>query len=1004
MLETHAPRVIQHIKTYKKHYAFWIFWTYAIVKAILLFAGFFGLMNLGQTFAANSDDGLIISEYIEGSSNNKAIELYNGTANDIDLFNYRISVYANWGTTPSSVSLWGTLVAGDTYIIANPSANWTILALADTTSSVIAFNWDDVVSLYNITYDYHVDVIWQIGLDPGAYRSGGGVSTLDRTLVRKYHIIQWDQDGTNAFDPSLERDMYAIDTTWYLGFHDMNTAPEWTIIYDPFTGTTGSVTASITFNESNVTITNPWWSYDYIFTDNWSFTFEFVDEYGLSWSATAIVTRIDQESSGTILLPGDIVFITVNSDNPDAFEFVSRVDIVTGTKIYFTDKAWSGDDTWAISEGTIRFIASWSITAGTPVYFESWYQYLYPTVRAYMNWPETPYQWEFNLRHLWDNIFIHQSTIYTDNTTNLIYGLWFGWDWAWLDIPDISLESWNSYIPSSLMLDTTANRWKDYDNVQYNCVNTWMRSSGFLNDVANSGNWVGDDGTRYPSITTTSCTFDATKPQVTINTWLTQQSPTSGTSVKFIAEFSEPIQWSTFDCSDITLIGTIGSETCSGITEISLNDGTTFEIEITVAGDGTVIAELYSGKVLDINGNPNDDFIAMNNTVIVDNTPPVITRLGSNPVNTEYLLTYVDAWATALDTNDGDITANIVTWGTINTAVLGTYTGTYDVTDAAGNHATQVTRTVNVVDTTPPVITRLGSTPVSIVVGSIYIDAWVTASDNYDGNITSGIVTSGTVNVNVIGSYVITYNVTDTHSNVAIQVTRTVNVVAVVTQSQWWGGGSSMQKDYCLDGDFSPSYYDNTCGTKTNGGNNTHGSAYDCTIEWSTYSSEANDAFLHACNLGMTESTSLKNIDIKEYILRKDVAKIISLFAVKELDMQPDIERTCRFSDIRNESEDLQSYMELSCQLWIMGLKKDGTPDTIFKPNNYVTRAQFGTMLSRLIYGDMYNVALGSKTPWYYNHLQALQKNEIMMQISNPTIKKEMKGWIMLMLYRISQK
>ena len=87
-----------------------------------------------------------------------------------------------------------------------------------------------------------------------------------------------------------------------------------------------------------------------------------------------------------------------------------------------------------------------------------------------------------------------------------------------------------------------------------------------------------------------------------------------------------------------------------------------------------------------------------------------------------------------------------------------------------------------------------------------------------------------------------------------------------------------------------------------------------------------------------------------------------------------------------------------------MGLKQNGNPDTIFNPNQYVNRAIFGTMLSRLLYGNENNIPLNSTTPWYQNHLKALQSDGIMTQISNPITRKEIKGWIMLMMYRISQK
>jgi hypothetical protein len=162
----------------------------------------------------------------------------------------------------------------------------------------------------------------------------------------------------------------------------------------------------------------------------------------------------------------------------------------------------------------------------------------------------------------------------------------------------------------------------------------------------------------------------------------------------------------------------------------------------------------------------------------LDTTPPVITLVGTTPITKEFGSTYTDAGATALDDVDGVITSSIVTVNPVNTSILGVYVVTYNVSDAAGNPAVQVTRTVNVVDTTLPVITRLGLNPASVVVSNVYTDAGATALDNVDGNITASIVTVNPVNTAVIGAYTVTYNVTDSSGNVAVQRTRTVNVIA----------------------------------------------------------------------------------------------------------------------------------------------------------------------------------------------------------------------------------
>jgi hypothetical protein len=79
-----------------------------------------------------------------------------------------------------------------------------------------------------------------------------------------------------------------------------------------------------------------------------------------------------------------------------------------------------------------------------------------------------------------------------------------------------------------------------------------------------------------------------------------------------------------------------------------------------------------------------------------DSTPPVIQLRGDSTVNVTIDSTYSDPGATANDREDGDVTSRIVTTSTVNTAVLGTYTITYAVSDLAGNAAAPVIRTVNV--------------------------------------------------------------------------------------------------------------------------------------------------------------------------------------------------------------------------------------------------------------------------------------------------------------------
>ena len=102
--------------------------------------------------------------------------------------------------------------------------------------------------------------------------------------------------------------------------------------------------------------------------------------------------------------------------------------------------------------------------------------------------------------------------------------------------------------------------------------------------------------------------------------------------------------------------------------------------------------------------------------------------------------------------------------------------------DAAGN-GSNVSNTVSVTyDDVQPVIVVTGSNPVQVDQFTSYADAGATASDNTDGDITANIVAdTSNVNMNVVGFYTVTYDVTDTAGNDAVQATRTVEVVANTT-------------------------------------------------------------------------------------------------------------------------------------------------------------------------------------------------------------------------------
>ncbi len=107
--------------------------------------------NLGDhTVTCGPTDDLIISEYVEGSSYNKAIEIYNGTGQAVNLATegYAIDIYFNGSTLPgTTIQLSGILADGDAFVVAQDNAHPDILGVADQTTAAILFSGDDTIVL-----------------------------------------------------------------------------------------------------------------------------------------------------------------------------------------------------------------------------------------------------------------------------------------------------------------------------------------------------------------------------------------------------------------------------------------------------------------------------------------------------------------------------------------------------------------------------------------------------------------------------------------------------------------------------------------------------------------------------------------------------------------------------------------------------------------------------------------------------------------------------------------
>lgn len=193
--------------------------TFSSIRAYVLINNGTTVEEILSAPAAITSD-LIISEYLEGSSNNKAIEIFNGTGSSIDLSSYSIKLYTNGSPTAgTTLVLSGTILNGETYVISNSGSNATILAIADITNGVANFNGDDAIEL--LKNDVVIDTFGVVGEDPGTSWAVGSGSSAEYTLVRKTSVI-----SPNVSWNVNEWEVYPQDTTSFLGSHSLQTATD----------------------------------------------------------------------------------------------------------------------------------------------------------------------------------------------------------------------------------------------------------------------------------------------------------------------------------------------------------------------------------------------------------------------------------------------------------------------------------------------------------------------------------------------------------------------------------------------------------------------------------------------------------------------------------------------------------------------------------------------------------------------------------------------------------
>ena len=184
-----------------------------------------GLLGVAPATASGA---VFFSEYVEGNTNNKALEIYNSSGAPVDLAvgGYEIRIYQNGGGAPAPITLplTGTIAPGDVLVIVNSSATPALLALADvsTGATPLFFNGNDALELRSSAGT--VDTIGQIGFDPSppGYWGTEPVTTLNHTLRRKSTVTSGDPNGADPFDPAVQWDGFPIDDFTGLGSHTLD--------------------------------------------------------------------------------------------------------------------------------------------------------------------------------------------------------------------------------------------------------------------------------------------------------------------------------------------------------------------------------------------------------------------------------------------------------------------------------------------------------------------------------------------------------------------------------------------------------------------------------------------------------------------------------------------------------------------------------------------------------------------------------------------------------------
>jgi hypothetical protein len=801
-------------------------------------------------------------------------------------------------------------------------------------------------------------------------------------------------------------------------------SPTATVIYNITWRTNQDVLATLTgFSEPLTGINFTW----YTFTGNWTGLFTFSDLAGNTWAVMATVNRIDKTpptfsgaTSGLTYATGISIYYTDNNTGATATingnNYISG-SLITGNGTYIlvvTDIA--GNSTWGtFSINTaLPTVGIWYISSGTTG-SNGWNIY---------------YKWTINIRANvsdagWLNGNTCQYTTGVTRATAPYYSTYCEVTWL-VYTADINIRFKITNLLG--MTNTGAIGTYLYDGSWPNFTfanNSWrecMSGTLSISSANDTGTWLHATAYSFDGSnrnTTTGISITTQQPWTQIRTWRVRD---------LFGNFTVHTATYTFNNVVPTATNFIGNNNV-GNTPHTTNRLLSGNIQEWNCGNGSIV---YSGIIVqwtkwtcsiswtDITYTPAMNKIGSDSCIIQvkdneNSTANIVIWRGNIDTSaptatvayTPWSMTSGDVVATITINEAGTVTNN---GGSLQYTFTWNNSFIFNFSDLVGN-TWMITATVSRIDKIPPTFSGATSGITYATGITIYYtdnNTGATATINGNNYISGSLITGN-------GTYI--FIVRDlagnsTWATFIIQRSICGNGIVEWTElyddgsnngtpghSNTWcngligqtsnGGGYWLVKDNCPNGDLSPNYYDNSCVGQWSH----HGATCSSAIQ-----NEFTDAYERAYTIGITTMAPICEANLDGKITRKQLAKMMTEFTVQIIKKQPNTKILCSFADTKNETPEMKFYMKIACQLGLMGRESDGKKiKKNFDPNDFVTRAEFGTVLSRLIFEGKYNTS--DSIHRYNNHLQALQKIKIMSDISKPTM-DELRGYVLLMLRR----